>query len=191
MFDALFGMGNIGLASALGRLAGGAGTPTMEVWDRNPRYRTYSTWNRKKVSVCLLEAKIWRKFCELIKRTDLVFADEGSESRLSSHGARAEWFRDAIAGYCLSHDRDEIGALMTQLALPVIPVITPDEAVASEHVRSRRLIEEVEHPTEGRTFTLRSGLMGSGPVCRRRSPAPLIGNAGPHSHSPIKTGTTD
>ena len=43
MFDALFGMGNIGLASALGRHAGGPGTPTMEVWGGNPRYRTYTT----------------------------------------------------------------------------------------------------------------------------------------------------
>lgn len=190
MFDALFGMGNIGLASALSRLAGGAGTPTMEVWGGNPRYRTYPTRDGKKVAVCLLEAKIWRKFCELIERNDLVFADEGSESRLSSHGERAELFRDAIAGYCLSHDRDEIGGLMTEFALPVVPVLTPDEAVASEHVRSRGLVEEVEHPTEGRTFTLRSGLMGSGVVCRQRSPAPLIGDASSHSHSPIKTGTT-
>ena len=190
MFDSLFGMGNIGLASALGRLSGGFGTPTMEVWGGNPRYRTYRTRDGKKVAVCLLEAKIWRKFCELIERPDLAFPDEGRDARLSSHGERAELFREAISAYCLAHDRDEIGAVMTPLALPVIPVLTPDEAVASEHVRSRGLVEEVEHPTEGRTFTLRSGLAGSGVLRRRRAPAPPIGNDVSLSRSPIKTGTT-
>lgn len=189
MFDALFGMGNIGLASALGRLAGGEGKPTMEVWGGNPRYRTYATRDGKKVAVCLLEAKIWRKFCELIERPDLAFADEGHEARLSSHGARAELFREAISRYCLAHDRDEIGAVMSKLALPVIPVLTPDEAVASDHVRSRGLVEEVSHPTEGRTFTLRSGLTDSGVVRRRRAPAPLIGDASEQSHSFIKSST--
>lgn len=190
MFDALFGMGNIGLASALGRHAGGPGTPTMEVWGGNPRYRTYTTRDGKKVAVCLLEAKIWRKFCELIGRPDLNFADEGHEARLSSHGDRAELFREALATYCLSHDRDEIGAVMTRLALPVIPVLTPDEAVASDHVRSRGLVEAVEHPTEGHTFTLRSGLMDSGVMRPRRGAAPLIGDAGKTFSSSARTGMT-
>ncbi len=182
MFDALFGMGNIGLASALGRLAGGTGTPTMEVWGGNPRYRTYPTRDGKRVAVCLLETKIWHKFCALIERPDLAFADEGHESRLSAHGERAELFHEAIASYCLAHDRDAIGATMTRLALPVIPVLTPDEAVSSEHVRSRGLVEAVQHPTEGLTYTIRSGLLGTGVVRDKRAPAPLIDDAGPISH---------
>ncbi len=177
MFDALFGMGNIGLASALGRLAGGTGTPEMEVWGGNPRYRTYPTRDGKRVAICLLEAKIWRRFCEAIARPDLIVDDEHSSARLSSHGPQAERFRAALAEYCLAHDRDEIGARMEALALPVMPVLTPDEAVASAHVRSRGLVEAVEHPTEGRTFTLRSGLMASGIVRRRRAPAPRIADA--------------
>lgn len=189
MFDSMFGMGNIGLASALGRLAGGAGTPTMEVWGGNPRYRTYPTRDGGRVAVCLLEAKIWRRFCDLIGRPDLVFADEAHEARLSSHGARAQMFHDAIASYCLAHDRDAIGRVMAGLALPVIPVLTPDEAVASEHVRSRNLVEAVEHPTEGRTYTLRSGLLSSGLVRRHRAPAPVLGDAASPTYSTPETGT--
>jgi CoA:oxalate CoA-transferase len=183
MFDALFGMGNIGLAGALGRLAGGTGMPAMEVWGGNPRYTTYPTRDKKRVAVCLLEAKVWRRFCEVIGRPDLAFADEKAGDRLSSHGARAELFREALSEYCLAHDRDDIGARMIANSLPVMPVLTPDEAVASEHVRSRRLIEAVEHSTEGRTFAIRSGLMDAGITCKRRAPAPVIGNArtGPHA----------
>ncbi|MEP9380470.1 CoA transferase [Aquabacter sp. CN5-332] len=177
MFDAMFGMGNIGLASALGRLAGGTGTPAMEVWGGNPRYTTYPTRDGKRVAVCLLEAKIWRRFCEAIGRTDLAFADEDPAARLSSHGPRAELFRAVLSEYCLAHDRDEIGARMIALSLPVMPVLTPDEAVASDHVRSRGLLEQVDHPTEGRTFVLRNGLMEAGITRRSRGPAPTIGNA--------------
>jgi len=180
MFDALFGMGNIGLASALGRLAGGSGKPVMEVWGGNPRYRTYPTRDGKRVAVCLLEAKIWRRFCEVIGRHDLIFADEDHGARLSSHGERAHVFQAALSEYCLAHDRDAIGAQMVELALPVMPVLTPDEAVASEHVRTRGLVEAVEHPTEGTTFTLRSGLLGSGVVRQRRAPAPLIDDVREH-----------
>lgn len=177
MFDALIGMGNIGLAGALGRLAGGSGMPAMEVWGGNPRYTTYPTRDGKRVAVCLLEAKVWKRFCEAIGRTDLVFADEHSGDRLSNHGDRSEVFRKVLSEYCLAHDRDEIGARMIAFSLPVLPVLTPDEAVASEHVRSRGLVEAVDHPTEGRTFTLRSGLMNAGITHKNRGPAPVIDSA--------------
>lgn len=177
MFDSLFGMGNIGLASALGRLAGGTGTPKMEVWGGNPRYTTYPTRDGRRVAVCLLEAKVWRRFCEAIGRAELAFADEVPGDRLSTHGDRAELFRHVLSEYCLSHDRDEIAARMIALALPVLPVLSEDEAVASEHVRSRGLVEAVEHPTEGSTFTLRSGLIGAGITHPRREPAPALGQA--------------
>jgi crotonobetainyl-CoA:carnitine CoA-transferase CaiB-like acyl-CoA transferase len=174
MFDSLFGMGNIGLASAIGRLAGGTGTPAMEVWGGNPRYRVYPTRDGKRVAVCLLEAKIWRRFCELIGREDLIFDDEDLGARLSSHGERSSRYFEAIAAYCMGHDRDEIGARMEAMALPVIPVLTPDEAVTSEHVRSRGLVQATEHPTEGRTFSISSGLSASGIARPTRGPAPII-----------------
>jgi CoA:oxalate CoA-transferase len=183
MFDALFGMGNIGLASALGRLAGASGTPALEVWGGNPRYRTYPTRDGKRVAVCLLEAKIWQRFCEAIGRQDLAFADEDSGARLSSHGTRSELFREALTEYCLAHDRNEISARMIALSLPVMPVLTPEEAVASEHVQSRGLVEVVEHPSEGRTFALRSCLPGSGITRERRGPSPARGD-------PLAAGST-
>ena len=177
MFDALMGMGNIALASALGRRAGGTGTPAMEVFGGSPRYTTYPTRDGKRVAVCLLEAKIWRRFCAVIGRHDLAFADETPTDRLSNHGPRAELFRAAIGEFCLAHDRDEIGALMVAHALPVMPVLTPDEAVASAHAASRGVVETVEHPTEGTTYTLRSGLRGAGLVRAARRHAPTIGDA--------------
>src|SRR3546814_10366702 len=84
MFDSLFGMGNICLTSAVARKAGASGEPAVEVWGGNPRYTTYPTRDGKKVAICLLEAKVWRRFCEVIGRSDLIFDDERSSDRLSN-----------------------------------------------------------------------------------------------------------
>ncbi len=183
MFDSLFGMGNIALASAMSRRAGGSGLPAMEVWGGNPRYAVYSTRDGRRVAVCLLEAKIWRAFCQAIDRTDLIF-DEDPSARLSGHGERSESFREAIASFCLAHDRDEIGARMIALGLPVMPVLDPDEAVASENVEARGLLQIITHPTEGPTLTIGSGLERTGVTRPQRSPAPAIGSAGDLSSIP-------
>ncbi len=177
MFDALFGMGNICLTSAVARKAGATGEPAMEVWGGNPRYTTYQTRDGKRVAICLLEAKVWLRFCEAIGRRDLVFADERSSDRLSSHGDRSELYRKALSEYCAAHDRDHIGAQMAALGLPVIPVLTPDEALSSDHVLSRGLVQAQNHPTEGKVFTIRNGLLDSGLVRRYRAPAPSLGDA--------------
>lgn len=177
MFDSLFGMGNIALASAVARRAGGTGLPAMEVWGGNPRYAIYPTRDDKRVAVCLLEAKVWRAFCHAIERPDLV-VDEDPSARLSGHAEHAERFRAAIAAFCLAHDRDAIGARMIALGLPVVPVLSPDDAVASEHVAARGLLQRIVHPAEGPTLALGSGLGRTGLVRSQRSPAPTIGDAG-------------
>jgi crotonobetainyl-CoA:carnitine CoA-transferase CaiB-like acyl-CoA transferase len=175
MFDSLVGMGNIALATALSRQVGGPGAPAMEVWGGNPRYAIYPTHDGGSVAVCLLETKIWREFCRAIGRTDLIFEDENPSDRLSSHGGRAALYRTAIAEFCLAHTRDEIAARMIALGLPVLPVLSPAEAVESEHVAARGLVQPIEHPTEGATLTIATGLAPSGLVRRQRLPAPLVG----------------
>src|SRR3546814_16394442 len=101
----------------------------------------------------------------------LIFDDERSSDRLSNHGDRSDLYRNALSQYCMAHDRDHIGAQMADLGLPVIPVLTPDEALESDHVRSRELVQQQEHRTEGKFFTVRSGLMNYGLVrCPRRPP---------------------
>lgn len=177
MFDSLFGMGNIALASAMSRATGGSGLPAMEVWGGNPRYAVYPTRDGRRVAVCLLESKIWGAFCRAIERSDLV-VDEDPSARLSGHAAHSERFREAIAAFCLAHDRDVIGARMVALGLPVMPVLDPDEAVASPNVAARGLLDTITHPTEGPTLTIGSGLERTGLTRPQRSPAPAIGDTG-------------
>jgi crotonobetainyl-CoA:carnitine CoA-transferase CaiB-like acyl-CoA transferase len=175
MFDSMFQLGQIGLGSAMARAAGASGEPVMEVWGGNPRYALYLTRDGKTIAVSLLESRYWRKFCETIGQPDLALAYEDPAARLSSHGERTELYRKAIAGYCLAHDRDDIARAMAKQDIPVIPVLTPDEAVASPHVAARELARKVPHATEGSITELRNPLHLAGLVRGQRTPAPAMG----------------
>ena len=175
MFDSLFSMMNIIGGSALAKTAGNHTTPPMELWGGNPRYNTYPTRDGKAVAVSLLEARIWHAFCRVIGRTDLIFEDEGPEQRHSSHGERAELYRQAIAEVCLSRPRDELVAWMEENDVPILPVHTPEEAVASAHAAARGLVQWIDHPGEGRIPVLANPLARSGLTRAERRPAPDIG----------------
>jgi alpha-methylacyl-CoA racemase len=175
MFDSMFQLGQIGLGSAMARAAGASGEPVMEVWGGNPRYALYPTRDGKTIAVSLLESRYWRKFCETIGQPDLALAYEDPAARLSSHGERTELYRKAIADYCLAHDRDDIARAMAKQDIPVIPVLTPDEAMVSPHVAARELARKVPHATEDSITELRNPLHLAGLVREQRTPAPAMG----------------
>lgn len=175
MFDSMFQLGQIALSSALARAAGADGNPRMEVWGGNPRYAVYPTKDGKTIAVSLLEARYWKKFCDLIGRPDLASGQEAPSARLSSHGARNDDFRTAIANYCLENDRDAIAMAMAACDIPIVPVLTPDEAVTSPHVKARGLVRAAAHPTDGPITELRNPLHPTGLVRQQRDPAPAMG----------------
>ena len=175
MFDSMFQLGQIALASALARAAGADGEPRMEVWGGNPRYALYPTKDGKTIAVSLLEARYWKKFCDLIGRPDLGSAEEHPSARLSSHGTSNDAFREAIANYCSSRDRDAIATAMAERDIPVVPVLTPDEAIVSPHVEARGLIRAATHPSDGPITELRNPLHQTGLVREHREAAPAMG----------------
>jgi crotonobetainyl-CoA:carnitine CoA-transferase CaiB-like acyl-CoA transferase len=175
MFDCLFSMTNVIAGPALARFGGFPVTTVMELYGANPRYATYPTRDGKAVAVSLLEARIWTAFCKLINRPDLIHADEGPEHRHTAHGSRASLYREAIGQFCLSKDRDELVRWMTELNVPILPVYTSDEAVNSEHVAARGLVEWISHPTEGRIPVIANPLHASGLMREGRTPAPALG----------------
>ena len=174
MFDCLVSMSNVLANASLAHLAGYADAPAMELWGRNPRYTTYPTKDGKAVAVSLLETRIWKAFCTLIGREDLVSGDETPKDRHSSHGERAALYREAIAKVCLSRPRDELVSWFLENDVPIMPVYTPDEAVSCDHAKARNLIEWIDHPAEGRIPVFANPLAPSGLTLPRR-PAPALG----------------
>jgi CoA:oxalate CoA-transferase len=175
MFDSLLYMCNIVETGAMARLAGYSGKPQMEPFGGNPRYNTYCCRDGKPVAVSLLEARNWAQFCEVIDRKDLIFADETPEDRHSDHGDRAPLFQQGIQDYCDSLDRDDLLKEMEAHQIPICAVFTPDEALASENVAARGLIEYIDHPEEGRIPHLVSPFARAGLTGNERKPAPGLG----------------
>jgi CoA:oxalate CoA-transferase len=175
MFDSMFQVGQIGLGAAVGAYAGASSNTIMEVWGGNPRYAVYATKDGKAVALSLLELRYWQKFCAAIGRPELAPKHEDSAARHSSHGAQGDIYRKAISDYCLAHTRDEIGAMMARQNIPVVPVLTPHEALASEHVKARELIARSQHHIDGDIAYLRNPLHLSGIARKDRGPAPEMG----------------
>lgn len=175
MYDSLMSMLDLALVSAMGRRAGTPDTRTMDVWGSNPRYRTYPTRDGKAVAVCLLEAKLWRTFCEAQGRPDLVHGEESLEDRLTAHADRAAAYGRLITEYCRTRSRDEIVAEAKRLRLPITPVLTPDEGLVSDVAVARgAILGPREDDVEGRVVQLRNPLRHSGLVRERRG-GPRLG----------------
>jgi crotonobetainyl-CoA:carnitine CoA-transferase CaiB-like acyl-CoA transferase len=175
MFDALLNMGTIPLSSALGRLAGLSGEPAQEVFGKNPRYATYLSKDGKPVSVSLLEAKAWKEFCESIGRPELIALDETAADRLTAHGARRELYSGALTQYCAARSFAEIAADVERTGIAILPVNTPDEALAHPQVAARGGIEFIDHPIEGRIPHLVNPLARAGLSRAQHDPAPDLG----------------
>jgi crotonobetainyl-CoA:carnitine CoA-transferase CaiB-like acyl-CoA transferase len=175
MFDALLNMCTIPLSSALGRLAGFGGEPAQEVFGKNPRYATYLSKDGKPVAVSLLEAKAWKEFCVSIGRPELIAHDETAADRLTAHGSRQQLYRDALAQYCAARSFAEIEADVEHTGIAILPVNTPDEALAHSHVAARRGVEFIDHPLEGRIPHLVNPLARAGLSQARHDPAPDLG----------------
>ena len=172
MFDSLFAMSNIVGGPALTAAAGYDHPQRMEVFGHNPRYAIYRAGDGKAVAVSLLETAIWGQFCRLIGRPDLVPASESLRDRLSLHPERAGAYREAITAFCASMPRDELVAWLGKHDVPILPVLSPHEALGSPHVAARGLAEWVSHPEEGRLPVYANPLRSSGvaPVPRGAAP---------------------
>ena len=175
MADSLAAMAPIALTGALARAAGSVGEPDMQVWGGNPRYALYRTRDGRQVAVSLLEKRLWKDFCDVIERPDLVFDDERSADRHSNHGARATLFRDALQGYFDAHDADDIDRTMQAHRIPICAVRDPDAALVDGHLRARGTVYAEDDPHEGMVLRIGSPYAASGLVDTRRRPPPLLG----------------
>jgi crotonobetainyl-CoA:carnitine CoA-transferase CaiB-like acyl-CoA transferase len=174
MYDSLISVSNVALSGALARVAGFPGTPEMEPWGRNPRYNIYPTRDKKHVTVCLLEYRGWKRFCEYIGRMELAPEEDWSD-RHSDHGDKASLFRDTIAAFCASRDRDALHDEMRRAEIAISAVYETDEAVRSSHALERGAVAFMDRPADGKVPYLVDPLARSGLSDPTRRPSPELG----------------
>jgi len=131
----------------------------------------YATKDGQYVSVAAIEGHFYRNLCTALGRedwVDLQYADDTTQERIRSE------MKKIFAG----RTRDEWFFLMRDKDVCVAPVLSIEEAVASEQVLSRGNIVEHEHPVAGRMRLLTTPIrMTSGrpPI---RCGAPDLGEHG-------------
>jgi crotonobetainyl-CoA:carnitine CoA-transferase CaiB-like acyl-CoA transferase len=174
IYDSLMSLGGCTLSSALARLAGSSGQPSLGSFGTNPRYATYKTRDNKAVTVSLLETRTWHLFCKYIGRPDLIY-DESWKDRHSTHGDYEQKFRDAISTFCLQHDRDELARKMHDAEIPICAVYTEDEAVNSPEAKARGVIAFRDNGRDGAIPYFRDPLQRAGLTDPTRLPSPTLG----------------
>jgi alpha-methylacyl-CoA racemase len=118
------------------------------------------------VTLGALEPKFWQAFCRGVGRDDLIehqFAPPGSDG----HSQVAEVFR--------SHSRAEWQAFNDEHDCCIEPVLDLDEALASDLVRAREMVVEVDQPELGPVRLLGTPVKLSRTPGDATRPAPALG----------------
>jgi alpha-methylacyl-CoA racemase len=97
------------------------------------------------VSLGALEAKFWQAFCRGVGREDLI-AKQGEAPGSQAHGEVVEIFK--------SRTRDEWEAFSRANDCCLEPILELDEALASQLVREREMVVEIDQPGSEREVRL-------------------------------------
>jgi crotonobetainyl-CoA:carnitine CoA-transferase CaiB-like acyl-CoA transferase len=116
---------------------------------------------------------VWRRFCEIVGRADLV-----RDPAFATAPARRDR-RDAVAaiieGWTSQRPKAEVVRRLSEAGVPAAPVNTVAEMVADPQVRAREMFVEVNDPTYGPLTTTGTPLKLSATPGRIRWLAPLPG----------------
>ena len=139
--------------------------------------RLYGAAETKDGWVCvafyLNSAGVWKGFCELIGREDLL--DEPRYEDASNRLKDAAQFTEMLEEWMRERTSKECLAKLQEKGIPTAPHNSVPEAAEMEHVRERDIFQDVDHPRYG-SFTLTRPpfrLSETDPTIRRH--APLLG----------------
>ncbi len=131
-------------------------------------YTCYETKDGRNLSVGALEPKFWENFCRLIDRKDLVdvHVDRDEDGKLKEEMTRI------FKGKTM----DEWLDLLDGEDTCIEKINTVAEAVQDPQLLHRKMVVEIDHPTEGRIKALGNPIkMSATPGSVDRLPAPAYG----------------
>lgn len=129
-------------------------------------YSTYETKDGKYLAVGALEPKFWANFCRLIGREDLIDAQVDRGKKLKKE----------IIKIFKSKTMDEWLFLLEGQDTCIEKINTVTEAMNDPQVVHRKMVVEIEHPTEGRIRNIGAPIkLSHTPPCLDRLPAPAYG----------------
>src|SRR5436853_1944416 len=115
-----------------------------------PYYAIYSTRDDKLLTIGCTEPWLWENFCNAIGRPDFKRFARTSDQLVRAANAEEEAAREEIEALIKTRDRDEWYELLVKADVCVGKVYDIPEMVADPQINHRKMIVDVEHPTQGR-----------------------------------------
>jgi crotonobetainyl-CoA:carnitine CoA-transferase CaiB-like acyl-CoA transferase len=125
----------------------------------------------KEMIIAVGTPRLWERFCGVLGVEDSLMTDE----RFSTNKARNEHRSELIAeieAILAGRDADDWVEELVATGIPAGPINFPDHTLTDEHLISRRMIVELEHPLIGLVRSLGCPIQMSdtGPTYRRHPP---------------------
>jgi len=133
-----------------------------------PFYNVYETADQKFISIAPLEPKFWIELCKLLgleKYQDRQLADDEVTRQT----------REALAKVFRQKNRDEWVRILNDREIPCAPVYDVREVPADPHVRSRKMIFQMETAAYGKLNQLATPIRMSHSPTGARLPPPKLG----------------
>ncbi len=148
-----------------------------------PYYAIYETRDGKLLTIGCTEPWLWENFCKAIGRPEFKRFARQPDQFVRAANAEEEAARREIEALIQTRDRDEWYELLVRADVCVGKVYEIDEMVRDPQINHRRMIVDVEHPTQGRVRQVGIAIKLSDTPGSIRSAAPL---AGEHTEAVLK-----
>jgi CoA:oxalate CoA-transferase len=153
----------------------------------NAPYQLFETHDGRYLAIGTPNDELFRRFM-----TVLGLADSIQDPRFATYVLRKQNEKDLLAVVTpaiRTRDLEALERLLVEAGVPCSPVNDYEQLFEHEHIRARKVLEEVEHPRMGKMRAVRNPVLfdHDGPSIRR--PAPLLGE---HSREILRElGRTD
>lgn len=116
-----------------------------------PYYSIYEAKDGKFITLGCMEPWLWENLCRAIGREDFIpFHFKHEHFLHPPEGKEWEEVFVFLRQFFLTKTRDEWFELLSQKDVPIGKVYSLDEVFADPQVLHRKMVIEVEHPTEGK-----------------------------------------
>ena len=92
--------------------------------------------------------RLWKKFCTVIKREDLL-----DDPRFTTNDLRVQNYlpelQNLIRDWAKNYTKKEVETIMDEASIPCGPVLNVKEAIEHPHIKAREMMVHCEHPTAG------------------------------------------
>jgi alpha-methylacyl-CoA racemase len=138
-----------------------------------PYYAIYTTRDDKLLTIGCTEPWLWENFCNAIGRPDFKRFARTTDQLVRAANAEEEAARNEIEALIRTRDRDEWYELLVRADVCVGKVYDIPEMVADPQINHRRMVVDVEHPTQGRVRQVGVAIKLSDTPGAIRSAAPM------------------